>query len=78
MSIQVGSRVVVDQETDSRGFRRRLVGKVTWRGNAGDLDDLVVVQPVTLFAYHPSAPESGRDLPVGRPEAFSVSEVGEA
>jgi hypothetical protein len=50
---------------DSRGFLERTTGVVT-----DVVDDLLVVQRTSIFAYHPSNPEGGRFLPIPVPWVF--------
>lgn len=50
---------------DSRGFLERTVGIVT-----ETVDDLLVIQRISIFAYHPSNPDGGRFLPIPTPWVF--------
>ena len=65
------NRFMVDRQTDTRGYRERVVCTEDWRD-----DKYIQGRIVSIFAYHPSNEVGGRDLPVGlRLIAYDLSEV---
>jgi hypothetical protein len=65
----VGCTAVHDRE-DSRGFRRRSLGAVTWCDG-----EVAIVRVSSLYVYHRSNPQEGRSLPARALECFDLSEL---